>query len=151
MSTFVTIFRFISVVMALCFCNGLATAKSLPRYGVFVFSNFCVSPMSGDLGGDRITLLRFADGDKLVYEYTDGSTHAVIANGLTLDARSETLRFEIDVQGESKSTVSGKFSRDARNLTLRGLPFRGEKKYTLVRETDFAPHLKECKPLPSFQ
>ncbi|MDB5756399.1 MAG: hypothetical protein JWR56_2827, partial [Massilia sp.] len=70
MSTFVTIFRFISVVMALCFCNGLAAAKSLPRYGVFVYSNFCVSPMSGDLGGDRITLLRFADGDTLVYEYT---------------------------------------------------------------------------------
>jgi hypothetical protein len=148
---FVKMFRFISVVLALCACNGVATAKGLPRYGVFVYSSFCISPMSGDLGGDRMTLIRLADGDTLVYEYTDGSTHALIARELALDGNSETLRFEVNVQGAAKSAVSGNFSADGRSLTLQGLPFQGENKNTLLLVTDFAAPVAECKPLPRGQ
>lgn len=144
---FVRTFQFISVVLALCACNGTATAKGLSRYGVFVYSNFCISPMSGDLGGNRITLIRLADGDTLVYEYTDGSTHALIASELALGGNSETLRFEVNVSGTAKSTVSGNFSADGRSLTVQGLPFQGENKYTLLQVMDFAEPVAECKPL----
>lgn len=141
-------FRFISVALALGVCSGVAAAKGLPRYGVFVYSSFCVSPMSGDLGGDRVTLRRSADGDLLVYEYTDGSTHAIIASGPALEVKSETLRFEVNVQGAAKATVSGDFSPDGRQLTVHGLPFQGDSKNTLLRVTDFAAPLAKCKPLP---
>lgn len=148
MSTnFVTRFRFISAVWALCACHGVSAAQGLPRYGAFVYSNFCVSPMSGDLGGDRMTLIRLADGDTLVYEYTDGSTHALVATELKLDATSATLRFDVKVQGAATSTVSGNFSADGRRLTVHGLPFRGENNYTLLRVTDFAAPVAQCKPL----
>lgn len=150
-TNFVQRFRFISVVLALCACNSVAAAKGLPRYGVFVYSSFCISPMSGDLGGDRMTLIRLVDGDTLVYEYTDGSKHALIARELALDAKSETLRFEVNIQGAAKSNVSGNFSVDRRRLTVHGLPFRGEEKYTLLRVTDFAAPIAECKPLPRGQ
>lgn len=149
MPTCVNFLRWIGVVMALCFCDGSAAATRLPRYGMFVYSNLCVSPMSGDVGGDRILLRRFADGDTLFYEYTDGSTHAVVARALALDASMATLRFEIDIEGVPTSSVSGKFSRDGRHLALRGLPFSGDSSAALVLVTDFAAPLKQCKPLPN--
>jgi hypothetical protein len=146
MPAFVKTFRFIGVVVALCLCDGAAAAAKPPRYGVFVYSSFCISPMSGDLGGNRITLHRFPDGDTLVYEYTDGRTHALLASELTLDAPFEALRFAVNVQDGSKWKVAGKVSPDGQSLTVHGLPFQGGNYDTLVRVTDFAAHPEACRP-----
>lgn len=124
----------------------MAAAAGLPRFGVFVYSSFCVSPMSGDLGGNRITLSRFADGDSLVFEYTDGSTHALIASALTFGAKSRSLRFDVDVEGEPRSTISGSFSPDGKELSLRGLPFGSGTPSTLAQVKNFAAPLKPCVP-----
>lgn len=43
MPVFVTVLRFIGVVIALCFCDGSSAATRLPRYGMFVYSNFRIA------------------------------------------------------------------------------------------------------------
>lgn len=151
MPSFVEIARLTAVLAACWFCGAPAAAKGLPRYGVFVYSNFCVSHQSGDLYGDRITLRKFADGDSLIYEYTDGSTHALVANAVTLDPGAGTLRFEVSGPGVEKAIVSAQFSRDGRHLTEQGMPFRGDTTLTLTRMADFGAAIPECKLLPRAQ
>ena len=58
----------------------------------------------------------------------------------------ETVRFEIDIEGLPTATVSGRFSRDGRVLTLRGLPFADDSSAALMHVTNFAAPLKERKP-----
>lgn len=136
--------RLCGTIMALGLCHGAGAASNLPRYGVLVYSSFCFSPMSGDLGGDRITLHRFPDGDTLVYEYTDGSTHALIAHDLMLDTTARTLQFAVDPRHEAPSTISGAISRDGNWITVQGLPFRGHLAQTLVRVKNVAAPIRRC-------
>lgn len=132
--------------VALCLCSASAFAADLPRYGVFVYSSFCVSALSDDVGGNRVTWRRAADGDLLVYEYTDGSTHALIARALTIDPKSHAVRFDVSVEGEPTSTIAGYFSADGQKLILRGFPFQGGSPETLVRVTNLAAPIKTCVP-----
>lgn len=142
--------RFVTtaILSTLCCAPLAGAATSLPRYGVFIFSNFCVSPMSDDLGGNRITLRRMADGDSLVYEYTDGSTHALVAK-FTLDDTSGALQFAVEAEAGSVSTISGTMARDGQSVALHGLPFQGDAQQTLRRVTNFASLPGACKPLHS--
>jgi hypothetical protein len=50
-----------------------APGAGLIPFGLFVFSDLCIAPNSGDVEGHRISLLRFFDSDKLIYEYTEGA------------------------------------------------------------------------------
>jgi len=129
----------------LCFFSGFAVAKNMPRHGIFVYSNFCISKMSGDLYGNRITLRRQFDGDSLIYEYTDGSTHIVVADNLVLDEKSDTLSFEVHVQGGSNTIVSGKFIDDGRSLNVRGMLFDEGATFSLKRVVNFGAPLPDCK------
>src|SRR5213595_3982560 len=49
-----------------------AGGSGLPRYGVMVYSDLCVHGDSGEFGGQRVTLQRFAEADTVIYEYTAG-------------------------------------------------------------------------------
>lgn len=149
MRSFLNILKVPALLAALCFAQASLAATGMPRYGVFVFSNFCVSPMSDDLGGNRITLRRLADGDTLVYEYTDGSTHAMMAKSFTLDATSGALQFTVDAEAGPASTVSGNIAHDGQSVTLHGFPFQGDTRQTLLRVTNFAARTSACKPLHS--
>jgi hypothetical protein len=100
--------------------------------------------MSGDLVGDRITLHRFPDGDTLLYEYTDGSTHALIAHDLTLDAAAGTLHFAVDPRNEATSTISATLSGDGSRVTVQGLPFRGDLRKTLARVKHVGAPITHC-------
>jgi hypothetical protein len=139
--------RFVCLAIGLCCGSSFAAAKNMPRYGLFVYSNFCISPMSGDLAGDRITLHRFVDGDTLIYEYTDGSTHAVVARKVGLDAKPVFLQFEVHGEGDLNALVSGKFSPDGSILTVSGLLFHESETFVLKRVMDFAAPLVDCKAL----
>lgn len=124
--------------------SGLAGARSVPPVGTFIYSNFCVSPMSDDLHGTRITLRRLADGDMLVYEYTDGSTHALLAEKLALDDAG-ALRFEIHDRA-GNAAVTGTFSADGSALRVRGLLFDDPDHVTaLQRVTDLAAPVAKCQ------
>jgi hypothetical protein len=127
-------------------CSSHAAMPSLPRYGIFVYSDFCVSPMSGDLGSSRISLHRFWDGDSLVYEYTDGSTHALLAEELTVDVAARTLQFKVRHPNGGTAQLSGQFSKDGQVLILRGILFNDpEKSYKLKRISNFATPVPACK------
>ncbi|MDB5935141.1 MAG: hypothetical protein JWQ01_2485 [Massilia sp.] len=128
------------------FGSSLADAKGLPRFGVSVYSNFCISPMSDDLYGARITLRRMPNGDNmLVYEYNDGSDHALFARALALDEKSGTLRFELHDPAGLDASVAGQFSRDGSSLMLRGMLFEEPTRViALKRVTDFASPVGKC-------
>jgi hypothetical protein len=49
-----------------------ASAKALPTYGTFVYSNLCWEKESGDASGVRFALTRSRKGASLVYEYGNG-------------------------------------------------------------------------------
>ena len=140
--------RVLGAIAALCLCQLAAGATVQPRYGVFVYSNRCISAMSDDVGGDRMTLHRFPDGDTLVYEYADGSTHAVLAHDVMIDTATGGMRFQADIPGASTATIYGAMSTDGQRVMLRGLPFRGDGVFALQRVSDFSAPLKYCKAAP---
>ncbi len=66
------------------------SAKPLPRYGVFVFSNLCVDERySGDAGGSRLKLVRKETGDTLAYDYGNGPVET--ASVRTLEIHGDKL------------------------------------------------------------
>lgn len=150
MSHYSQVFRLIAFTLALCVSPGASAAVRVPspHYGVFVYSNFCVSPQSGDMYGNRVTLLRSADGTTLFFEYTDGSTHGMVATDLKLDTPHDNVSFAVQVAGEPLSAISGKFAHDGNSVTSRGIPFAGDYPETLTRVTNFAEPAQDCKASP---
>jgi hypothetical protein len=138
------IFRYLCIAVILSF-NNIANSKDMPRYGVLVYSNLCTSEMSGDLEGNRITLRRLVDGDTLIYEYDDGSTHLVIADELKLDSKSGEISFKIHADGNLNTVVSGRFSKDGESLKVKGMLFEESTTFILKRVSDFSLPLQHCK------
>ena len=126
---------------ALAALAGTAHAKSPPRYGMLIYSDLCYDPPTGDIGGTRITLLRFGYGDKIVYENTEGAVNwPVFAANAKVDAKSGALSFEVRTNEETL-TFQGKF--DDRMLTGslsgRSQPLR------LRRVADASQAVPKCK------
>ena len=138
------IFRLMSFFVFLFFTT-FASSKATPKYGIFVYSNFCISAMSGDLYGNRITFSKLIDANTLIYEYTDGATHAVLAESLKFDLNSGKVTFEVHAEGNLKTTVLGRFSDDGSRLTVQGMLFNEEEKVTLKLISDFASPIQKCK------
>ena len=127
-----------------------AAPRGQPRYGVFVYSNLCVQADSGDLGGERISLHRFAEGDALIYESTAGALGwPVVASDVNIDPAMRAIYFTLQAPEEAPHTVGGKFSRDGQSLTLEG-GYCGDASIPrlLPKVTDFGRPLKACAPCP---
>jgi hypothetical protein len=141
---------------ALTLCASmLATASvpaaGLPRHGVAVYSDLCLEKASGDIGGQRITLHRFAEGDTAIYEFTAGGlSMPVVASDTSIDDKTGVLTFTVTVADGDERTILGKFSRDGRALTLTG-GYCGAAAYPmrLSRVSDFSRPLRDCKPCPA--
>ena len=109
-------------------CAVLAAPKGkhsapgkLPRYGMEVFSDLCIYPDSGEFGGQRITLQRFAEVDTVLYEYTAGGlSWPVIATDVTIDPRGQQFYFTVQPSDEDERTISGKLADNGRTLVLDG-------------------------------
>ncbi len=118
-----------------------ADAKSLPRYGMLVYSDLCYDPPSGDIGGTRITLLRFHDGDKVLYENTEGAVNwPVFAGGAKIDAKSGALTFDVRTNEENLS-FNGKFDDGVLTGTLSGR----KDPITLDRVRNLGRDMPKCK------
>ncbi len=90
--------------------SSAAIAKAPPRYGALVYSNVCAEPQSGDIGGTRITLLRLGDGDRVIYESTDGAVMwPIFAARAKVDSRAGTISFEVRPEADTL-TFAGKFT-----------------------------------------
>lgn len=138
---------FAFLLMGLAVCRvGYAAPNDLPRLGTTIYSDFCVSKQSNDLVGTRITLRRLADGDMLIYEYTDGSTHALVAEGLVVDRTSGSVRFAVHGPDGGVTQMTGQFSDGGQTLALK-TPLFGDPKraYTMARVEDPGAPTLTCK------
>jgi hypothetical protein len=123
---------------------------ALPRYGMVVYSDLCVQD-SGEFGGQRITVQRFAEVDTVIYEYTAGGlSWPLVASDVNIDPRGTMMYFTVQPPDEPERTISGKFSRDGETLTLDGgycedqsLPM------TLAKVRDFGRKPKACRACPT--
>ncbi len=125
-------------------------SSGLPRYGVMVYSDLCVNQGSGEFGGQRITLQRFAEVDSVIYEYTAGGlSWPVVATEVNVDPRGKMMYFTVQ-EGEEARTISGKFSPDGETLTLDGGYCDDQSQpMVLAKVRDFARQAQACKACPA--
>lgn len=124
----------------------------LERYGVAVYSDLCVQKDSGEIGGQRVTLHRFAEADTVIYEFTAGAlSWPIVASDVNLDDASGAFDFTIASADNEERTLVGKFSRDGKTLTLEGDYCSGNVRMPmkLSRISDFGRPLKNCTPCPA--
>jgi len=126
------------------------SSAGLPRYGVLVYSDLCVHDASGEYGGQRITLQRFAEADSVIYEYTAGGlSWPLVATDVNIDPRGKMMYFTV-LEGEEERTISGKFSPDGETLTLDGGYCEDQSQpMVLAKVRDFARQAKACKSCPA--
>lgn len=139
---------------ALAVTKDKKPAAGLARYGVSVYSDLCLQKDSGEIGGQRVTLHRFAEADTVIYEFTAGSlSWPIVASDVNLDAASGAFDFTITSADNEERTIAGKFSRDGKTLTLEGDYCGGNVRMPmkLSRMTDFGRPLKNCTPCPAVQ
>lgn len=132
-------------------CAGAQAGKGLPRYGVAVYSDLCVDGESGEMGGQRISLHRFAEADIVMYEFTAGSlSWPLVANQVSLDSKTGIFSFSIQGADYEERVINGRLSRDGLSLTLDGgycsdasIPMK------LSKVSDFSRKPATCKPCPA--
>jgi hypothetical protein len=127
-----------------------AEGNGVPRYGMAVYSDLCVNQESGEYGGQRVTLQRFAEVDTVVYEFTAGGlSWPLVAVDVNVDPRGKLIYFTIQPPDEEERTISGKFSPDGETLTLDGgyCDDQSQPK-VLAKVRDFAAKPKSCKACP---
>lgn len=138
-------------------CVALAAPKkagkpaALPRHGMLVFSDLCMHQDSGEFGGQRITLQRFAEVDTVLYEYTAGGlSWPVVASDVNIDPRGQQLYFTVQPPDEDERTISARVADGGRTLVLDGgycgdeaVPMR------LPLVTDFGRKAGVCRACPA--
>ncbi len=148
---------FAGALLLLASCAVLAAPKAskkpgvLPRYGMLVFSDLCIHADSGEFGGQRITLQRFAEVDTILYEYTAGGlSWPVVASDVNIDPRGQQLYFTVQPPDEDERTISGKLADGGKTLVLDGgycddaaVPMR------LPLITDFSRKASVCRACPA--
>lgn len=147
----------LACLILLASCAALAAPKvgrhpaALPRYGMLVFSDLCLHPDSGEFGGQRITLQRFAEVDTVLYEYTAGGlSWPVVASDVNIDPRGRQLYFVVTPPGEDERTISGKLSDDGDTLVLDGAYCDdGSVPMRLPRVVDFGRKPGTCRACPA--
>ena len=91
--------------------GAIAAAKGkkpagLERYGVAVYSDLCLQKDSGEIGGQRVTLHRFAEADSVIYEFTAGAlSWPIVANDVNLDAATGAFDFTIAGADNEERTI----------------------------------------------
>jgi hypothetical protein len=151
----------LAFMILLASCAALAAPKAasrarkpapgLPRYGMVVFSDLCLTPDGGEYGGQRITLQRFNEVDTVLYEYTAGGlSWPLVASDVNIDPRGRQLYFTVQLPEEEERTISGKLSDDGKTLVLDGgycddqsVPMR------LPMVTDFSKKARTCHTCPT--
>ena len=129
---------------------GKPGAPGLPRYGMAVYSDLCVHPESGEFGGQRVSVQRFAEVDTVIYEFTAGGlSWPLVAGDVNIDPQGRQMYFTVQVDEEER-TISGKFADKGDTLVLDGgycgqpdVPSR------LRKVKDFGRAAPACKPCPA--
>jgi hypothetical protein len=75
----------LALAALLALAPAAASAKALPRYGTFVYSDLCWEKETGDAGGVRFILTRTRKGARLDYEYGAGPLQGAHIKSLKID------------------------------------------------------------------
>ena len=124
--------------------------KGLARYGMAVYSDLCVHPESGEFGGQRISVQRFAEVDTVIYEFTAGGlSWPIVASDVNIDPHGKRMYFTVQMDEEER-TISGKFADNGDTLLLDG-GYCGQPEVPakLRRVKDFGRAAPACKPCPA--
>eukprot|EP00004_Rigifila_ramosa_P000671 TRINITY_DN10701_c1_g1_i1.p2 TRINITY_DN10701_c1_g1~~TRINITY_DN10701_c1_g1_i1.p2 ORF type:complete len:184 (-),score=42.42 TRINITY_DN10701_c1_g1_i1:58-609(-) len=141
------------VVLAAPKSKSLSKGKpgALPRYGMVVYSDLCIHPDSGEFGGQRITLQRFAEVDTVLYEYTAGGlSWPAVASDVTIDPRGQQFYFTVTPPDEDERTINARVVDNGKAIVLDGgycgdesVPMR------LPLVTDFGRKAGACRACPA--
>lgn len=147
-------FHLLPIFLAATLTSAVAAGKprGLPRHGMLVYSDLCIHEGSGEYGGQRITLQRFAEVDTVIYEYTAGGlSWPLVATDVNVDPRGKMMYFTV-MEGEEERTISGKFSRNGETLTLDGGYCDDQSQpMVLSKVRDFGRKPRACKTCPAPQ
>ncbi len=88
----------LALAALLALAPTIASAKALPRYGTFVYSNLCWQRDTTDVVGARLMLSRTRKGNRLDFEYGDGPLQS---------ARIKSLKIIADRIEAEASTAEG--------------------------------------------
>lgn len=136
-------------------CAVLAAPRNkpgtLPRYGMLVYSDLCIHADSGEFGGQRITLQRFAEVDTVLYEYTAGGlSWPVVASEVTIDPRGRQFYFTVTPPDEDERTINARVVDNGKAIVLDGgycgdesVPMR------LPLVTDYGRKAGACRACPA--
>ncbi|MFA9216508.1 MAG: hypothetical protein ACEQSK_05310 [Sphingomonadaceae bacterium] len=151
----------LALMILLASCAALAAPKaasraarapaSLPRYGMLVFSDLCLTPDGSEYGGQRITLQRFHEVDTVLYEYTAGGlSWPLVASDVTFDPRGRQFYFTVQLPDDEERTVNGKLSVDGKALLLDGGYCEDQSVPMLLPlVTDFSRKARACPSCPA--
>ncbi|TFW25224.1 hypothetical protein [Duganella callida] len=146
-----------AILLASCAVLAAPRAKrpsapgTLPRYGMLVYSDLCIHPDSGEFGGQRITLQRFAEVDTVLYEFTAGGlSWPVVASDVTVDPRGQQFYFTVQPPDEDERTINARVVDGGKALLLDGgycddqsVPMR------LSLVTDYSRRAGVCQACPA--
>src|SRR5256885_4817519 len=71
-------------------------ATPLPRYGIFVYGNMCIEKESGDAAGRRLTLMRYGDGDHVLFQWSEGPAYQAVGAKVAIDRTGSHISFSVD-------------------------------------------------------
>ena len=134
--------KLVAAAGAALLMSATAQATPLPRHGVFMFSNLCVSERSGDLHGLRLTLRRLGDTDDVLFEQETEPLQRIWP--VVVDTSAGTLRFTMP-KPYSGAEVTARLTPQGR-LLLEGpvLNADARDRIELQRVTDFRRGLAKC-------
>lgn len=133
----------VAALAAVVATSVLAAPAPLPRHGLVVFSSQCVSEMSGDLYGMRVTLRRIGDIDDAIVERADYATE--VTWPVAVDSLRGHLSFAVHPSPPASVAVQGRLTHGGRTLTLSGLPDApADHQEVLTRVTDFSRSMPVC-------
>src|SRR5256885_16038366 len=68
-------------------------ATPLPRYGIFVYGSMCIEKESGDPAGRRLTLMRYGDGDHVLFQWSEGPACQAVGAKVAIDRTGSHISF----------------------------------------------------------
>lgn len=123
-------------------------AATLPRYGVFVFGSMCTEPYSGDAAGLRLTLMRYGDGDRVLFQWSEGPEVEALGDKVQVNEAGSHISFSVSVPGTSDpadtQTLNGEISAEA--VTLVG-GYSASAGVRLPRVRDVGARKAICQPI----
>lgn len=125
-------------------------AGGLPRYGMAVYSDLCVNRATGEFGGQRVTVQRFAEVDTVIYEYTAGGlSWPLVAADVQIGPHGEKLVFTVQMEEEER-TLSGTVADQGNTFVLDGGHCgQADAPSRLAKVKDFGLVPPPCKPCPA--